>query len=155
MRLFFGVDNKHCRDRCQRRGGLCAATAIMARRQKGSAYSLPDAPLPMIDDRMATPASNMDLDHRLWNKDANKFAWNAYLGDIPDEKRTSYMAAAKEKKTSQDSLRHIRPSELDIFRDDTVNYVQRLLHAGVPVEFHLYRAVSMALKHMHRTHRSA
>ena len=136
---FFGVDNKRIAViGVSAGGGLCAATAIMARDRKGPHIAFQMPLYPMIDDRMATPASNMDLDHRLWNKDANKFAWNAYLGDIPDEKRTSYMAAAREKDLSGLPPTYTCVGELDIFRDDTVNYVQRLLHAGVPVEFHLY-----------------
>jgi acetyl esterase/lipase len=70
---------------------------------------------------MTTPASKMDLDRRLWNRDANKFAWNAYLGDIQDSKRTSYMAAAREKDLSGLPPAYTCVGELDIFRDDTVN----------------------------------
>ena len=28
--------------------------------------------------------------------------------------------------------------ELDLFRDETIDYVARLLQAGVPTEFHIY-----------------
>ncbi len=119
-------------------GGLCAALTLMARDRKGPAISFQMPLYPMIDDRMITPSSNMDLDHRVWNKDANKFAWNAYLGHVDPSGRTSYMAAAREKDLSGLPPAYSCVGELDIFRDDTVNYIQRLVQAGVPAEFHLY-----------------
>lgn len=119
-------------------GGLCAATVLMARDRKGPAVAFQMPLYPMIDDRMITPSSKMDLDHRVWNKDANKFAWDAYLGHIPPAERTPYMAAAREKDLSGLPPAYSCVGELDIFRDDTIDYMQRLLQAGVPAEFHLY-----------------
>jgi len=136
---FLGVDSKRIAVAgVSAGGGLCAATVLMARDRKGPAVAFQMPLYPMIDDRMMTPSSKMDLDHRVWNKDANKFGWDAYLGRIPPEKRTSYMAAAREKNLSGLPPAYSCVGELDIFRDDTVEYMERLAQAGVPVEFHLY-----------------
>lgn len=53
-------------------GGLCAATALMAR-DKGEYKLAFQMPLyPMIDDRFQTPASQENIDLRVWNNVANK-----------------------------------------------------------------------------------
>ena len=120
-------------------GGLCAATALMAR-DKGEYKLAFQMPLyPMIDDRFQTPASQENIDLRVWNNVANKYAWHAYIGDLAGTDEVSYyMASARAKDLTGLPPAYSCVGNLDPFRDDTINYMARLAQAGVPAELHVY-----------------
>lgn len=120
-------------------GNLCAAVTLMAR-DKGGPELVFQMPLyPMIDDRFITPSSHEEIDIRVWNNTSNLYAWRTYLGDnFGSDKVTKYMAPARETDLSGLPPVYTCVGNLDPFRDDTINYVARLVQAGVPVEFHLY-----------------
>lgn len=120
-------------------GGLCAATTLLAR-DKGEYKIAFQMPLyPMIDDRFATPASQEDIDLRVWNNVANKYAWNAYIGElVGTDKVSAYMAPARAKNLQGLPPTYSCVGNLDPFRDDTIDYIARLSQAGVPTELHIY-----------------
>jgi acetyl esterase/lipase len=120
-------------------GGLTAALCLMARDRKGPAIAF-QAPLyPMIDDRNITPSSHEFTDERFWNRSKNEFGWEAYLGELYGSGKVPYWAAP----ARADDLSGLPPAytcvgELDLFRDETVDYCTRLMQAGVAVELHIY-----------------
>lgn len=120
-------------------GGLCAATTLLAR-DKGEYKIAFQMPLyPMIDDRFVTPASKEDIDLRVWNNVANKYAWNAYIGELMGtDKVSEYMAPARAKNLQGLPPTYSCVGNLDPFRDDTIDYIARLSQAGVPTELHIY-----------------
>ena len=118
--------------------GLAASLSIMTRDKKGPKIAFQMLLYPMLDDRGITESSNMTLDDRLWTKKLDKIAWNHYIGHVKEEDRNSYMAPAREKNLSALPPTYSFIGELDIFLDDTIIFVQRLLQAGVPTEFHIY-----------------
>ena len=118
--------------------GLAASLSIMTRDKKGPKIAFQMLLYPMLDDRGITESSNMTLDDRLWTKKIDKIAWNHYIGHVKEEDRNSYMAPAREKNLSGLPPTYSFIGELDIFLDDTIIFVQRLLQAGVPTEFHIY-----------------
>ena len=85
----------------------------------------------------ATPSSQEVLDSKVWSSELNQFAWSMYLknikGDVP-----KYAAPIRETDFSQLPATYTSVGTLDPYRDETINYVQALAQAGVPVEFHLY-----------------
>ncbi len=120
-------------------GGLCAAVTLLAR-DKGEPKLAFQMPLyPMIDDRFLTPASHEKIDLRVWNNTANRYAWNAYIGDLAGtDKVTEYISPARAKDLSGLPPAYSCVGNLDPFRDDTINYMARLAQAGVPTELHVY-----------------
>jgi len=118
-------------------GGLAAALALVARDRGEYALAYQLLIYPMIDDRMTTPSSTLDT--VVWTTKANMLGWRAYLGHEPggaDE--PSYAAVAR-----ADDLAGLPPAwigvgALDVFRDENIEYAQRLLGAGVPAELHVY-----------------
>jgi acetyl esterase/lipase len=116
-------------------GNLAIATALFLRDHGGPALRLVAAPYPMLDDRNTTPSSREITDPGVWNRDANREAWDYYLaGRAPD----AYAAPAR----AQD-LQGLPPlfmdvGEVDLFRDETIEFAARLLRAGVPTELHVY-----------------
>jgi len=119
-------------------GGLTAALSLLARDRKGPKIAF-QAPLyPMIDDRNTTPSSHEFTDPRVWSRAKNLAAWEMYLGALYGGDVPQYAAPSR-----ASDLRGLPPTytivgELDLFRDETIDYVARLSQAGVPTEFHLY-----------------
>lgn len=120
-------------------GNLCAAVTLLARDKGGPPLAFQMPLYPMLDDRFITPASRENIDMRVWNPVANRYAWQAYLGDIMDtEAVTPYMAPARATDLTGLPPVYSCVGNLDPFRDDTINYLARLAQAGVSTELHLY-----------------
>ncbi|MDI4645164.1 alpha/beta hydrolase [Cohnella sp. F6_2S_P_1] len=122
-------------------GGLTAALAILARDRGGPNIVFQMPLYPMIDDRNRTPSSheiNQNNFPKAWNREMNQLAWSMYLGSAADGDVPSYAAAARETDLSGLPPAYTCIGDLDLFRDETIDYVARLAQADVPVEFHLY-----------------
>ncbi|CAH1054529.1 alpha/beta hydrolase [Paenibacillus pseudetheri] len=121
-------------------GGLTAALALMAR-DKGGPSIIFQMPLyPMLDNRNITPSSHEITEGgAIWNRTDNLAAWNMYLGEKNDVSGISPYAVP----SRAHNLAGLPPTytcvgQLDLFRDETIEYVTQLAQAGVDVEFHLY-----------------
>jgi len=120
-------------------GGLAAGIALLARNRGEVPLCLQWLVYPMLDDRDATPANHEITDPAVWNRTSNQRAWAAYLGDLAGGDVPLYAAPAR---ATVDDLRGLPPAyvdvgELDAFRDEDIEYAQRLLQAGVPTELHV------------------
>lgn len=122
-------------------GGLTAALALMVR-DRGEIKVAFQAPLyPMLDDRNVTPSSYEINEKNLpkaWNRESNEIAWKMYLGSNISGETSYYAAPARAKDLTGLPPAYIFIGQLDPFRDETLEYVTRLVQAGIPVEFHLY-----------------
>lgn len=122
-------------------GGLTAAVALMARDKKYPAIHFHMPLYPMLDCRNVTPSSHQINDHRAWCRDFNITAWGMYLagvsGNIP-----AYASPTMAKDLSGLPPAYIMVGMLDPFRDEAIEYAQRLMQAGVPVELHVIPGVT-------------
>ena len=119
-------------------GGLVAALSLMARDRKGPAIAF-QAPLyPMIDDRNITASSREFTDPRVWSREKNLAAWEMYLGPLYGGDVPQYASPSRAEDMSGLPPTYTIVGALDLFRDETIDYVARLLQAGVPTEFHIY-----------------
>jgi acetyl esterase/lipase len=116
-------------------GGLAIATALMARDRGGPLLRLLMALYPMIDDRNETPSSREITDLGVWDRDANREAWDWYLGSKPAD---GYAAPSRADELSNLPPTFIDVGEADLFRDEDITFAARLLQAGVPTELHVY-----------------
>ncbi|MDN4618413.1 alpha/beta hydrolase [Paenibacillus sp. PsM32] len=119
-------------------GGLTAALSLLARDRKGPKIAFQMPLYPMIDDRNITPSSYEITDARVWNRESNIFGWQMYLGKDGNNDISQYAAPARATDLSGLPPTYTCVGELDLFRDETIDYVTRLLRAGVPTEFHIY-----------------
>jgi acetyl esterase/lipase len=118
-------------------GGLAAALALMAR-DRGEvplAFALLDCP--MLDDRQQTPSIGADGLY-VWGSGSNEFGWRSYLGALYGSDRVPFYAAA----ARATDLTGLPPTcvvvgAIDGFRDEDIDYAQRLNQAGVPCELHV------------------
>jgi acetyl esterase/lipase len=123
-------------------GGAAAGLALRVRDEWGIKILHQLLIYPMLDDRNETASSHRITDPELWNRDSNERAWKAYLGSAYGSDEVSpYAAPARAKDLAGLPSTTILTGELDLFADEDILYAQRLMHAGIEVELHLYPAV--------------
>ncbi|MEV4568427.1 alpha/beta hydrolase [Nonomuraea sp. NPDC049419] len=120
-------------------GGLAAATVLLARDRGGPDVAFQLLICPMLDDRNVTPSSHAFADAVVWPRSANLYGWKALLGDLAGTGDVSpYAAPARATDLSGLPPAFVDVGELEVFRDECVDYAQRLAQAGVSTEFHLF-----------------
>ena len=119
-------------------GGLAASLSLLARDRKGPSIAFQMPLYPMIDHRNITASSYEITDKRAWNRESNITAWDMYLGTSNKENVSQYASPALASDLSGLPPTYTFIGDLDVFRDETIDYVKRLSQSGVPTEFHLY-----------------
>lgn len=117
-------------------GGVAAGAAILAR-DNGLALSRQILIYPMLDSRNLTPDPEL-TDTATWTYDNNFTGWNALLPEGTDGDEVSSVASPAHL-TDHSGLApaFIDVGELDIFRDESIDYAVNLLRAGVSCELHV------------------
>jgi len=122
-------------------GGLAAALALLARDRGEVDLAFQFLQYPMIDDRQTTPSSRID-DLAVWSRTSNTFGWRSYLGDRHGtDDVPAYAAASRAEDLAGLPPAYVCVGALDGFRDEDIDYAQRLLQAGVPTELHVLPGV--------------
>jgi acetyl esterase/lipase len=117
-------------------GGLTIATSLMARDHNNyPKIAFQMALYPMIDDRNTTLSSQQVTNVGIWDRLPNVEAWNWYLGGKPAD---GYAAPARAKSLKGLPPTFIDVGEVDLFRDEDIEFAKRLLEEGVTTEFHVH-----------------
>lgn len=90
---------------------------------------------PMLDHQHNTP-SGLITDYPVWNRKTSLNAWQMYLGnqkDIPP-----FAVAEQMEDVSNHPPAYITVGEVDLFRDECINYAQRLMRCGVATELAVF-----------------
>ncbi|WP_125610209.1 alpha/beta hydrolase [Specibacter cremeus] len=123
-------------------GGIAAGTALMARDRHGPALRFQYLLYPMLDDRQTTHSSHEFTGIPSWNRERNEMGWQCLLGGDHGTGRVSpYAAPARAADLSGLPPAMIQVGELDLFRDEDIDYAARLLRARVPTELSVYAGV--------------
>lgn len=123
-------------------GGIAAGVSIMARdRQLSPPLAKQVLIYPLLDDRNLLPIPGLE-ELAFWKADDNMTGWTALLGDQVGTDDVSPYAAP----TRVDSVKGLPPiyidvGELDILRQENLNYIARFMKANISAEFHLYPGV--------------
>jgi acetyl esterase/lipase len=118
-------------------GGLAAGVALMAR-DRGTPLARQVLVYPMLDDRNITPDPEL-VPFAGWTYESNRIGWSALLGDtMGSDDVSSYAAPAREQNLAGLAPAYVEVGELDIFRDEDIDYARRLAAAGVSVELHVH-----------------
>ena len=120
-------------------GGLTAALALYNRDHNGPGVVLQLLIYPMIDDRHDTPSGHEITHPTIWNREVSLKAWRMYLGEEYGTERVSpYGAAARASDLRGLPAALVTVGALDLFRDESIDFAQRLMGAGVPTELQVY-----------------
>jgi acetyl esterase/lipase len=120
-------------------GGLAAGLVLLARDRGEVPVAFQLLIYPMLDDRNVTPSSQAITDPRVWNRESNLHGWRAYLGSEPGSDGVSpYAAAARARDLAGLPPAYVAVGTQDLFVDEDIEYAQRMIDAGVPVELHVY-----------------
>ena len=119
-------------------GGLCAALALLARDRARVPVRFQLLDCPMLDDRQVTPSSRLD-ELLVWNRASNAFGWRSYLGDLYGRHDVpAHAAPARATDLAGLPQAYVCVGGADGFRDEDIDYAQRLYAAGVETELHVY-----------------
>jgi acetyl esterase/lipase len=120
-------------------GGLAAALAVYVRDKGESLLAFQHLIYPMIDDRTCVRQPNPHVGQHVWTHRDNHFGWKSLLGVEPGSAGVSaHAAAARAEDLSRLPPTYVAVGALDLFLQENLDYVNRLAHAGVPVEAHVY-----------------
>lgn len=118
-------------------GGLAAALAILARDRAEYAVCHQHLTYPMLDNLTGSPGHEGDplIGEFVWTRQHNQFGWSSYLGDAEP---VSPQVPSRVENYEGLPPTWLFTGALDLFRDENIRYVQKLLQAGVPTDFLLY-----------------
>nr|ACO88888.1 putative alpha/beta hydrolase fold protein [Microbacterium sp. MA1] len=118
-------------------GGIAAGVAIIAR-DEGLPLTKQILIYPMLDDR--TVVEDVALAPlATWTYENNRTGWEALLGAPPTTIPVPPIAApARLNDHATLAPAYIETGELDIFRDEDIDYARALLRAGVSCELHVH-----------------
>ncbi|OAG38895.1 hypothetical protein AYO21_06926 [Fonsecaea monophora] len=123
-------------------GGLAAGLGLKAR-DEGLSPPLAKQILvyPMVDDRNTKPIKALEP-FATWTTDDNITGWQAYLSGKAGAPDVPYYAAAA-RVPSVEGLppTYIDVGDLDIFRDEDIEYARRIAAANIQTELHVYPGV--------------
>ncbi len=119
-------------------GGLLSAGLMLRLVARGG--TLPRALAlvqPQLDDRNTQP-STFEVEYaHFWDRPSNVFSFEVYLagldGEVPAE-----AAPARAEDLSGFPPTYVEIGQVDVFRDEELDFAARLSRAGVPVEAHLW-----------------
>ena len=117
-------------------GNLAAAVALMARDRKGPKLCLQMPLYAELDCSLDSASSHEITDTKVWCRDNCEKSWAKFLnpGKMPDQYDAPALAL---------DLTGLPPlfsyiGQLDPGRDENITYWNRLMEAGVEVEYHVF-----------------
>ena len=118
-------------------GGLAAALAIKARDEGKYQVCWQSLTYPMLDDRTGDDKNHGDplVGEFVWTREFNQYAWNSYLADA---KREAPQAPGRLEDFKGLPPTWMFTASLDLFRDENIDYAQRLMSAGVSCDLVVY-----------------
>lgn len=119
-------------------GCLAAAMALMARDLGGPPLCHQLLVFPVLDDRLQTPSARVIDDPRTWSRTKALFSWQAYLGSDYGGEVSPYAAPARATDLKGLPSATIFVEELDLLRDEAVEYANRLTLSHVRTGLTIY-----------------
>jgi triacylglycerol lipase len=142
----FGVDGERLILMGNSAGGGLAAALCLRLREVGERQ--PDLQVliyPMLDDREETPSMRAlqgGSGHwGLWQIEAQRRSWEAYLGGLPSIEVPPTAAPARAEDLSGLAPAFVGVGDVDAYLDEDLRYAANLARCGVPTELHVYPGV--------------
>jgi acetyl esterase/lipase len=122
-------------------GGIAAGLALLARDRGGPTIAQQILVYPMLDDRTTVPDPEL-VPFAGWTYEDNLTGWSALLGEAlggPDV--SPYVAPARMDDAADLAPIYIEVGELDIFRNECIEFARRTGLAGVSTELRVHAGV--------------
>lgn len=136
---------------CSTGATFAAALALLTRDRGGPEPMFQLLLYPALDDRLDTPSMSQYTDIPGGDRRGAELMWRHYLGplfgtdDVP-----AYAAPARAQDLSGLPPAYLMINEIDVCRDEELQYGMRLIAAGVPVELHHFSGTFHAFEAMVR-----
>ncbi|MCM1991800.1 alpha/beta hydrolase [Oceanirhabdus seepicola] len=117
--------------------GMAAGIAIHNRDKNGPEIALELLLYPMLDNLHDTPSGSVE-DYPVWSRKTSFNAWEMYLNGTPGLEASPYASPARAKDLTGLPKTFITVGAVDLFRDEVIDYAQRLMAVGVPTELAVY-----------------
>jgi acetyl esterase/lipase len=119
-------------------GGLAAGVALLARDRSGPAVAEQLLIYAMLDDRTMERDRGLPVEYITFGYDDNRTGWGALLADaVAGDQVSAYAAPARAVNLAGLPRTYLEVGDLDILRDENVEYARRLIAAGVQTELHV------------------
>lgn len=115
-------------------GALAGGIALSSRDDEGTWLRAQLLIYPAVDDRTSAASIRQYYRHTPWDGERTEKMWRLYLQGV--ETVTSYAAPARATDLSNLPATYIMTAEEDPLRDEALSFAERLLAAGVGVEYH-------------------
>ena len=119
-------------------GSLAGGLALLARDRGGPKLVLQMPLCACLDDRHLTPSAQEITDGRVWSRAISENAWNFYLTGLDRATTSPYAAPARATDLAGLPPAYFGIGELDLMRDENIDYANRLMQAGVSTELHIF-----------------
>jgi acetyl esterase/lipase len=123
-------------------GCLAAGVALLARDRGEIRLRSQILIYPMLDLRTGSddePDSDPLTGEFVWARPQNQFAWGLVKGDaLIDNDQLGYLSPTFMQDLTGLPPTFIMTGALDLYRDEDINYAQRLMRAGVPTDLIVY-----------------
>jgi len=120
--------------------GMAAGVALMNRDRKGLPLVFQYLLYPMLDNLHNTASGN-DENHAIWNRVTSLNAWEMYLNGTPGKEASPYASASRAEDLSGLPPTYIVVGSQDLFRDEDIEYAQRLMMADVATQLEVFPGV--------------
>lgn len=117
--------------------GMAAGLVLRNRDEKGPEIALQFLLYPMLDNLHDTPSGSIG-DYPVWNRQTSFNAWEMYLNGTPGADASPYASATRAKDVSGLPPTFMTVGAVDLFRDEVIDYAQRLMAAGVPTQLAVF-----------------
>jgi len=121
--------------------GLAAGVCLAARDRGGPGICYQMLEVPQLDDRLQTTSAQQCRDAPVWTTQNARDSWRHYLGPEgppPGQPELSYAIPARAATVAGVPPAYVSVMQFDPMRDEAINYAQRLMDAGIPVELHSF-----------------
>lgn len=120
-------------------GGLAAGVALLCRDRGSLALAGQLLMCPMIDDTNTTLSSHQYLVGNTWTRAKNILGWESLLSDrVGTDAASIYAAPYRAKDLSKLPPTFIEAGSAEMFRDENVEYANRIWAVGGTAELHIW-----------------
>jgi len=120
--------------------GLAAGVALLRRDSKVPMPIFQLLMYPMLDNLHATTSGRVP-EYPVWNRATSLNAWKMYLGGDPAAAASPYAAPSRASDLSGLPPTYLCVGDVDLFRDENIVFMQKLIADGSTGEFDVYPGV--------------